>query len=299
MTTTDVESAVKSCYSTWSERYYREYYGPDAEYPPVHRELVLSLLAEATPRTLLDAGCGPASFLRHLAGTGIEPYGFDLTPEMVQEACRVLGEQGVAHDRVWAGSVLEPTAFCAPDGTSVFDAAVCIGVLPHIEAGKEDTVIANLRGAVANGGLVVIEARNQLFSLFSLNRYTYEFFLKELIRPDELYGQPGSERLDEALRTIRGMLRMDQPPLRRGTGGAPGYDEVLSRCHNPLLLTRQVERAGFRDVRVLFYHHHRLPPFLSETVPELFAAASHAGEDPEDWRGHFMASAFLVTGRRA
>ena len=34
-------------------------------------------------------------------------------------------------------------------------------------------------------------------------------------------------------------------------------------------------------------------------MPELFRQASLAMEDPEDWRGHFMASAFLVVGRRA
>jgi hypothetical protein len=33
-------------------------------------------------------------------------------------------------------------------------------------------------------------------------------------------------------------------------------------------------------------------------MPEFFRAQSLAMEDPEDWRGHFMASAFLVVGKR-
>src|SRR5687768_6240182 len=91
-----VEAAVKACYSTWSSRYYEDYYGAGAAYPPVHRELLKRLLREHGARSVLDAGCGPASFLRELGGQGLDLYGFDLTPEMVAEARRVLAEQGVA-----------------------------------------------------------------------------------------------------------------------------------------------------------------------------------------------------------
>jgi len=43
---------------------------------------------EAAPARLLDAGCGPASMLRHLVRPERQVYGFDLTPEMVTEAQR-------------------------------------------------------------------------------------------------------------------------------------------------------------------------------------------------------------------
>jgi hypothetical protein len=52
-----------------------------------------------------------------------------------------------------------------------------------------------------------------------------------------------------------------------------------------------------KDARLLFYHYHCLPPMLEAQVPELFRRESLRMEDPEDWRGHFMASAFLLVGR--
>src|SRR5205085_1104690 len=105
----------------------------------------------------------------------------DLTPEMVAAAHEVLEPLGVPRHHVWQGSVLSPASFRSPaDG---FDAAICIGVLPHVPADQDQQVIENLRTAVKPGGLVVLEARNQLFSLFTLNRYTYEFFLRDLIAP--------------------------------------------------------------------------------------------------------------------
>jgi SAM-dependent methyltransferase len=275
MTERDFESSVRECYATWSGSYYDEYYGEGAPYPPVHRDLLKGLIREAGARSLLDAGCGPASFLRKLSDTELELYGFDLTPEMVEEGRRVLGDRA----ELWEGSVLDPDAFRGP-----YDAAVCIGVLPHIPADADATVLANLHNAVRPGGLVLVEARNQLFALFTLNRYTYEFFRDELIRPEH----------ESALEPLKERFRMDLPPFRRGKENEPGYDEVLSRTHNPLVLASHFEAAGFRDVRTLFYHYHDRPPMLGPSVD-----ASLALEDPTDWRGHFMASAFLLAGTRA
>lgn len=299
----DPEAQVRACYSKWCGHYHDEFYGADASYPPVHRDLLKQLLRKAGVKSVLDAGCGPASFLRDLVGEGVDLYGFDLTPEMVDEARRVLSARGFSADHIWTGSVLDPAAFRAPGpgGAAPFDAAVCVGVLPHVPQNADVSVIRNLRGAVREGGLVVLEARNQLFALFTLNRYSYRLFVDDLIRAGELTDRAGAEAtgLRAALESFTRHFRMDLPPVRRGQAGEPGYDEVLSRTHNPLVLKQQFVGAGFTDVRVLFYHFHCLPPMFEAEVPELFRRVSVAMEDPEDWRGHFMASAFLLVGNRA
>lgn len=299
-----VERNVQKCYSTWGTSYYKDYYGQDAPYPPVHIDLLRERIIESGARTVLDAGCGPASFLRHLAGDGLDLYGFDLTTEMVDEAKRIFIELNLEPQRVWQGSVLEREAYrpsrgAAPDGG--YDAAVCIGVLPHIASSSDTIVFANVRESLRPGGLALIEGRNQLFSLFTQNRPSFEFIRDELIRADGVLEQAGEARetLGVALEQLKGQFRMDLPPVRRGKSGEPGYDEVLSRTHNPLVLSRQFQDAGFCDVRVFFYHFHAIPPMLASGVPEFFLKASVAMEDPEDWRGYFMASAFVLSGRRA
>jgi SAM-dependent methyltransferase len=302
MTRENIEASVRTCYSTWGETYYADYYGPKAPYPPVHRELIRRLLLEAGVANVLDAGCGPASFLRELIADGIDIYGFDLTPAMVAEARRVLSERGISPDHVWEGSVLSADSFRAPRGQPPrFDAALCVGVLPHLPARADQEAIQHLRGAVKPGGLVIVEARNQLFSLFTLNRYSHQFFLEELIRVNELKEEAGEilPQLTEGLNTLAERFRMDLPPVRKGKATEPGYDEVLSRTHNPLVLRQQFEQADFRDVQLLFYHYHCLPPMLQSFVPDLFVRESLARENPEDWRGYFMASAFLLAGKRA
>lgn len=296
----EIEARVKACYSTWSERYYAEYYKSDAAYPPVHTDIVRELLRAEDIHSVLDAGCGPASMLRDLADLSLDLYGFDLTPEMVAEARRVMAGHGLAADRIWQGSVLDGAPFtAAPDGRRSFDAGICFGVLPHIPAGSEAAVIANFMQVIRPGGLVAIEARNELFSLFTLNRYSRAFFQDRLLAADGLRQRAGAELegLNAALQQLDERFRMDLPPVRKGYATEPGYDEVLSRLHNPFELAQLARAQGLADVQVLFYHYHALPPMLQALVPDLFRRESLAMEDPHDWRGHFMASAFILTGR--
>jgi SAM-dependent methyltransferase len=276
MTDDPGESVVRDCYAGWSKSYYDDYYSADAPYPPVHRDLVIRLLREAGARRILDAGCGPASFLRELVDEEVELAGFDLTTEMVDEARAVLAGRG----EIWQGSVLDPNAFRrgAP-----YDAAVCIGVLPHVAEGEDELVLANLRASVRDGGLVVVEARNALFALLTLNRHSRDLFVETLIDDPEL-ARLTAEELDKR-------FRIDLPPVR-------DYDRIRSRTHNPILLEQQFETVGFRGVRRLYYHFHAAPPLVEPLAAEQFRRASLAMEDPDDWRGLVMASAFLLVGRR-
>lgn len=283
-----VEAAVQACYSTWATSYFDEYYGPDAPYPAVHADLVCRLLAEAGARTVLDAGCGPASMLRLLLAQGYDAYGFDLSAEMVAEAKRVVVELGRPEESIWRGSVLDHESYGQRAGD--FDTAISVGVLPHLPPEADVTALRRLHDAVRPGGLVVVEARNALFALFTLNRYTHELFTGELIPASVAAAAP---RLSE-------QFRMDLPPVRRGRAGEPGYDEVLSRVHNPFVLADHAQAAGLRDVRVAFYHFHALPPMLvtTDNAAAVRAASLAMEANPFDWRGHVMASAFFVIGRR-
>jgi len=300
--TEQIEARIKACYSTWSERYYAEYYKSDAAYPPVHTDIVRELLRSEDIHSVLDAGCGPASMLRDLNDLGLNLYGFDLTPEMVTEARRIMSGHGLSADRIWRGSVLENASFlAASDGRKQFDAGICFGVLPHIPMGSEEVVLANFKQVIRPGGLVAIEARNELFSLFTLNRYSRAFFQERLLAADGLLQRAGTELegLGRALRQLDERFRMDLPLVRKGYDTEPGYDEVLSRLHNPFELAQLAREQGLVDVRVLFYHYHSLPPMLHSFAPELFRRESLALEDPNDWRGHFMASAFILVARVA
>jgi hypothetical protein len=92
---------------------------------------------------------------------------------------------------------------------------------------------------------------------------------------------------------------MDIPAIRKGKAGEPGYDEVLSRTHNPFVLKQQFEDAGLKNVKTLFYHYHCVPPMFASLLGDDFIPQSIEMENPADWRGHFMASAFYMIGTKA
>lgn len=290
----DYEKTVANCYSTWGKTYYDEYYGCKAPYPPVHTELLRSLLKQAKVRNVLDAGCGSASFLRDIINEGIELFGFDLTLEMVEEAKSIFKKNDLSANNIWQGSVLDKESFIAPKGkTFKFDAVVCSGVMPHISEQDEDRVVENLLVSVKPGGLVILEARNQLFALFTMNRYSYNFIRDELIKMDKF-----GDKVKGSLVAMKQYFRMDLPPIRKGKEDEPGYDEVLSRTHNPLVLKDKFEKIGLKEIALKFYHFHALPPIFSNVLGDSFIEESLKLENPDDWRGYFMASAFFVVGKK-
>lgn len=305
MSSQSLEDLIRKCYSTWGSRYYADYYQNSAAYPPVHTAIVRELLEKTGAKTLLDAGCGPASMLRDLDIPNLKRFGFDLTQEMLAEGRRVLAAQGVPEDHLWQGSVLDREAFssgpdAAPDD---YDAAICFGVLPHIPTEADFEVLRNLVDAVRCGGVIACEGRNELFSLFTLNRYSCDFFRHRLIQESRLLDSVGDdverEVLRLALERLDNQFRLDLPPMRKGYQNEPGYDEVLSRTHNPFELRELAMQAGLSNVEVLFYHYHALPPMLEDLLPETFRRESLAMENPRDWRGYFMASAFILIGYKA
>lgn len=296
-----IEAAVAACYSTWADNYFDRYYGEAAPYPPVHADLILEMLLADGVTTVLDAGCGPASFLRHLSHTSLEWHGFDLTPEMVLEATRVARELNRPSSEVWVGSVLDDDAFHSPSGV-VFDGAVLVGVLPHVPVESDVQVLRRLHDAVTPGGSLIAEARNALFGMFTLNRPSFELFTETLTDWEALRREADpteASTLNGLREALAANFRMDLPPMRPGQRGQKGYDQVLSRTHVPFELAECAQRAGWNDVSLHYAHYHALPPMFETLVPNVFRGASLKMEKDDDWRGLLMASTVVVKGRRA
>lgn len=293
---------VKKCYSSWSTTYYNDYY-KNASYPPVHVDLLKKLIDKYNPNDILDAGCGPASFLREIFQGKAKLYGFDLTPEMITEAKNVFRENGLAEENLWEGSVTDSTHFYPPnDSSKKFDMCVCLGVLPHITEESDTQVLTNIHNALHPEGVAIVEARNELFGLFTMNRYSFDVIKNDLIQLDKLKENASPEEcaaLEKISQEMQKYFRMDLPPIRKNKDSDTGYDTILSRTHNPFVLKEQMINAGFKDVELLFYHYHCLPPMFAGMLPEFFHNESlKMEENPSDWKGFFMASAFVVTGKK-
>lgn len=289
---------VQKHYKSAVDVYTRQYQPVYDEYPANQKRLdfIIQRLSVLRPSTLLDCGCGEGSPIRSIAETGIEVWGFDFVPEMVKKAKINLQQKGLSN-RVWEGDITDIKSF-RPAGVDIpetFDVCMAMGVFPHLT--DEAHTLKNMAAVTRDGGRVFVEFRNELFSLFTLNRYSYAFFLENLIKTDSLVAENprAAAEIQEITEKMKPFFRLDQPPVRTGSADAPGYDKILSKFHNPLALSPLFNSAGLKIEDIFFYHYHAIPPMFEREHPLLFRQASLRMErDPHNWRGYFMASAFVI-----
>ena len=123
---------------------------------------------------------------------------------------------------------------------------------------------------------------------YTLNKYSYEFFLKNFINEKLL-----SKKL---LKDVKSFYEKKLDIKNQSNSSNKiNFTEILAKFHNPLTLGKEMfGPSGFLIKDIHFYHFHVLPPIFEKQNPKLFRKLSLKSEKPNDWRGYFMASAFVV-----
>ena len=237
-----------------SESGAHEFYPANA----VRLEIIVDLLREHAASSVLDVGCGSGQPLLRFLNEGHDASGFDFSPKMVEVAQAALREAGQDPDRAFLGDI--ETRSTLPAGP--FDAVVATGVFPHNL--DDAAAYSNLRDLLAPDGVALVEFRNVLMSMFSINRYCAPFFWDELLQADAL-----PERLREATRDFLG-AKFDTPVESVGAQRQIEYSDILARFHNPLTLGNELEREGLLLERLHYYHWHAAPPHLEKTHKDEF-----------------------------
>ena len=239
--------------------------------------LVLNALAEADAETVLEVGMGHGNAVALLSADERELWGIEKDPQRLEESRAKLIAAGLDPERVILADIEDPISYAGIRPVGGFDALVALGVLPHVT--HEIQTLQNMAALVRPDGEVFIEFRNSLFSLFTFNRYTYEFIMDDL-----LADVPQTVR-DAVSEELKPRLAMDKPPA----------SAHASNFHNPFEVTDLFEEAGYIDVEIHPFHYHAAPPMIASTIGDAFDEASKALEhEPSKWRGLFLCSAFLV-----
>ena len=279
---------------------YHEQYDPDllwanAEYPAniFRLQLVARLLKGAGARSVYELGAGEATPMIKLhQALGIGIAGSDLSPEMVR-----LGKENLERHGLDAGLL---SLVDAEDEAAVraerslrgeSDAVIALGVIPHVT--DDAAFVRSMSLFCRPGGTLLLQFRNSMFSMFTFNRLTKEFILDELMAPVP------PEFKDAVAADLDTRLAVDLPPVRRRDDGF-GYDEVLSRYHNPFELADVVRAEGYTDVRFHWYNYHPTYPMLREQFEDrAYREAQMALEQEGTWRGMFLCSAGVIEATRA
>jgi len=285
----DVKQDIAKLYDSESGDYHQMYQRENLEKPgryPANYfrlQILVRRLASANVKRVYEVGVGEGTPLITMAKMGFDVAGCDISQEMVNAARRNFKAQGLGRGPDPVGDVEDSTTIAGQLSGGRFDAVIAAGVMPHVK--NDRLFLDNVKMLLKPGGKVLIEFRNKLFSLFSMNRYTKEFILDDLLAsvPGELRDRVGAE-LDKRLAT-------DLPKQRQAVGAGPSYDAILAKFHNPLELEALYTAAGFKNFRLHWYHYHPTPPMLEAGVESVFRQAAMALEHEGSWRGMFLCSA--------
>ncbi|MGI9135951.1 MAG: class I SAM-dependent methyltransferase [Candidatus Nanopelagicales bacterium] len=275
--------------SSYADQYNPEKVWTNEEYPANYfrLQLVQRLLAGAEAHSVYEFGCGDATPLVRIAAGGLRVAANDVSREMVRFARANLEGAGLSADQVTLLDVQDPAALDAEaEFRGEFDSVIAMGVIPHVT--DDDAFVTGMSRFVRPGGQLLLQFRNSLFSMFTFNRLTKEFVLDELLSPVSA----GIKSVVEA--DLDSRLAVDKPPRRtRPTGD--GYDQILSRFHNPFELAEVVRSQGFSDLRFHWYNYHPAYPMIADQVdPKAYRQAQMDLEGDTSWRGMFLCSAGII-----
>jgi 2-polyprenyl-3-methyl-5-hydroxy-6-metoxy-1,4-benzoquinol methylase len=231
---------------------------------PYHRhrlEMVRALMGELRLQGVmcLDFGCGEGIFSAYLAAGGAKVIGIDSDPQMI-EAARARFAEGFTVGGVEKLSVLEPESL---------HAVFALNVLAYLTPEQDSTFYRECSRVLKPGGSLVVTHSNELFDLYTLNRYTVSFFAQHF-------------STDAA-----SLLVHPEKPDRK----------TFSIRENPLAYGEKLARFGFRQVAQEFASFHPAPPLLMtgwnpDDINARQYRSTHEWPEGERWKLMFQCSMF-------
>ena len=249
-------------------------------------------------RKVIEVGVGEGTPLITLSKAGMDVSGFDISHKMVEKARTNFAENGLSPENIIFGDIQDPITYSPLLKAGQFDALLAMGVLPHVR--NEEFVLKNMKNLVKPNGRVFIEFRNKLFSLFTFNRYTYEFIMEDLLEGvspqlKSIVSKNLKDRLQMNLPTPRMTSASANVNNSSADGEVIGYDAILSKFHNPFEMIDLFEKIGFKESKLHWYHYHPAMPNLSKEDPHLFRdEALKLEHNNSNWKGMFLCSAFVI-----
>lgn len=280
--------------STYGDQYDPEKLWTNAEYPANYfrLQLVQRLLAESGAQSVYELGVGDASPLSTIGSTGLRVAGSDISQEMVKVARATMEACGLDGSLInWVDAQDSGALATERELRGEFDVAMALGVIPHVT--DDAAFVAGMDSFLRPGGQLLLQFRNSMFSMFTFNRLTKDFIL------DELLTSVPSDIKDVVARDLDSRLAVDKPPARTRPSG-DGYDEILSRFHNPFELAEVVRAQGYSDIKFHWYNYHPAYPMIADQIDPLeYRKAQIALEHEGTWRGMFLCSAGLIEATKS
>lgn len=255
----------------WRERSADYIQGLEGPYHANRLAMVKALVADVPfqGRACLDFGCGDGAFTEYLLSEGAHVEGVDVDATMVHAAEMRLRSRW-PEVKLRRGGV---EALSELPSSSV-DHLVALNVLAYLDRDDEQTFYEQAARSLRRGGSLTVTHSNELFDMFTFNRYTVEFFRRNF-------------SLSSTMSNVSSLLVHPDKPDRR----------VFGVRENPLAYRHKLLEFGFREVQQEFAILHTEPPLLTPQVDfDDINSRSYpptiGWPDSEKWKLMFVCSIF-------
>ena len=242
-------------------------------------EIFLSLIKKYKPKKIIDAGCGAGMPLIKIKKLGFNICGYDKAKNMVKEAKINLKKNNLNENLIELGDFENP-------GHIKNNSVNCIlGMGAFYYSKKFVKTLINQKKKLKKNGHLIFSLRNQLFDIATLNDYSIKFY-------SQLY----------EIKRFKPKIKRKYIKLFSGYTNRKKFDlknlddkKVFSTTHNPLTIENELlNKIGLKLNGIYFYHYHAIPPIFENIDKINFRKQSYKIEKPNDWRGFFIASGFVV-----
>lgn len=265
-------------------------YSLDGKYYPANHyrlEISKSILKKLPRGRLLDAGCGTGLFLATALAQGFDCCGCDFSEGMLVRARQNVDAAGGNNVRLVQTTLEDLSAFADAE----FDCVFSLGVFPYIPEELEGACYREIRRVMRKGGTFVSAHENELFDLFTFNKYTLRFFERNFY---PLLKESGTDFDNTAYNEkLAGLIVNHDKPVNLDKKKS-ARDIVMTRPENPITYGNKLSLFGFSNRHYEYYNFHAMPPFLREGNGELIEASKRmeVGYSTR-WQAMFMCSTFV------
>ena len=242
-------------------------------------QIFVKLLKKYKPKKIIDAGCGTGMPLIDIKKKGFNIIGYDKAKNMVVEAKENLKKNKLPTNLVFYDDFENPKAIKN-------NSADCIlGMGAFYYSKNVNKTLINQKKKLKKNGRLIFSLRNRLFDLITLNNYTKKFL-------HEIYE---TKSLKKEWKNRFKHLTKNFSDRKKSRFKNIDEDGVYNHIpHNPLTINAEMEKIGLLVEGMYFYHFHALPPVFENYDELYYRKISWKIENPLDWRGFFLASAFIV-----
>lgn len=282
------KKVTKKFFNDVSGEWYERTYNPSGKYLrfPVNGLRKDVALAEidilGKKGSVLDIGCGTGHMVIDLLKAGRKRVvGIDIAEKMIEEARKYLKASKIKEPKHEVFRVMDLAEL--EKRNEKYDIVTGLGLLEYLSTDEE--LFGVLKKVVNKGGYALIECRNQMFNLFTGNKYTKKEIndgnFKKLINEFEEINKwspvkdkdiPEIEK--EVYKKVSRFLNSAVGNKNWNIKNNPTFTSfpktMVRRQHTPKDLANSAKKFGFNLEYVSYYHIHPYLPAYEKEFPQIY-----------------------------